>query len=182
MKVRRPRVDVKLSYDNHGVSPKRYIVLHQTISPDYAGVKDIAGVGEYLKHVGYAIHCIVDAEGNSAAVSVADESAIYWHCQGLNTNSIGIEQVSYKTGERGYWWKRPKQLNKVARWIAYYSRQHGIKIQWDPGLVLGSGIVGHADVTKAQHIFGGHTDCQWPNYPTKFVITLAKMYAKFGWR
>src|SRR4051812_48711743 len=99
--VRRPRVDVNLSYPNHGTSVKRYVVLHQTISPDYGGVTDIAGVGSYLKHVGYAIHCIVDKDGNSAAVSPPNERAIYWHCQGLNSNSIGIEQVSYKTNEKG---------------------------------------------------------------------------------
>ena len=126
--VRRPRVDVNLSYPGHGVARKRYIVLHQTISPDYGGVKDIAGVGNYLAHVGYAIHCIVDAEGNSGAVSVAQESNVYWHCSGLNQNSIGIEQVSYKTGAKGYWWQRTKQLNKVARWIAYYSKEHGFPI------------------------------------------------------
>lgn len=179
--VRRPRVDVNLSYPNHGTRPKRYVVLHQTISPDYNGLKDIQGVGDYLKHVGYAIHCIVDKDGNSAAVSVAQEQDIYWHCQGLNTNSIGIEQISYKTGEKGYWWKRPKQLHKVARWLAYYSKQHGIVLQYDPLLVLGSGIVGHADVTKAYGISGGHTDCQYPNYPTKLVIKLAKTYKRFGW-
>lgn len=179
--VRRPRVDVALAYPNHGVSAKRYVVLHQTISPDYSGVKDIAGVGIYLKHVGYAIHCIVDKDGNSAAVSPAAEKNVYYHCQGLNQTSIGIEQVSYKTGEKGYWWKRPKQLHKVARWLAYYSKEHGIVLQHDPRLVLGSGVVGHADVTKALGISGGHTDCQWPNYPIKFVIQLAKTYRKFGW-
>lgn len=179
--VRRPRVDVNLAYSNHGVSPKRYVVLHQTISPDYGGVKDIAGVGEYLKHVNYGIHCIVDKDGNSAAVATSHEVDIYWHCQGLNTNSIGIEQVSYKTGEKNYWWKRPRQLHKVARWLAYYNKKHGIVLQHDPGLILGSGVVGHYDVTHAMGIVGGHTDCQWPNYPTKFVIRLAKTYRRLGW-
>lgn len=179
--VRRPRVDVDLKYPNHGVNAKKYVVLHQTISPDYGGVKDIAGVGDYLKHVGYAIHCIVDKDGNSAAVSPLAERDIYWHCQGLNTQSIGVEQISYKTGEKGYWWKRPKQLHKVARWLAYYSKRYDIPLRHDPTLKLGSGVVGHADVTYALNISGGHTDCQWPNYPTKFVIKLALGYRKFGW-
>lgn len=179
--VRRPRVDVELSYPNHGTAPKHYIVLHQTISGDAPGISDIVGVGNYLKHVGYAIHMIVDAEGNSAAVSPAHETDIYYHCQDFNSNSIGIEQVSFKKGIAGYWWTRLKQLNKVARWIAYLSKAHNIPIQWDQHLTLGAGVVGHYDVTVAKKIYGGHTDCQYPDYPMKTVIRLATAYRKLGW-
>ena len=45
--VRRPRVDVALNYASHGHSPKNLIVLHETISPDYPGLKDLIGVGGY---------------------------------------------------------------------------------------------------------------------------------------
>ena len=100
--VRRPRVDVELNYPNHGTGNKRYIVLHQTISGDAPGISDIVGVADYLKHVGYAIHMIVDADGNSAAVTPAHETDIYYHCQNFNTNSIGIEQVSFKNSIKGY--------------------------------------------------------------------------------
>ncbi len=182
--VRRPRVDVPLSYAAHGHNAKRIIVLHQTISPDSKGVKDIAGVGGYLGHVGYGIHVIVDSEGNSGAVAPSEETAIYWHAASntpisANTYGIGIEQISYKNNDTGYWWNRLPELHKTARWCAYLGKQHGIPMVYDP--TCKSGICGHADVTKAAHVYGGHTDCDYPNYPIKTVVRLAKMYRLVGW-
>lgn len=182
--VRRPRVDVPLKYTAHGSHSKSLIVLHQTISPDYVGVKDVAGVGSYLSHVGYGIHVITDLEGNSGAVAPEHETDIYYHASSntliaANTRGIGIEQISYKTNAVGYWWKRAKQLHKTARWCAYLCKKHGIRPVYDPNCV--NGICGHADVTRAAHVAGGHTDCQYPNYPTKLVATLAKNYMRLGW-
>jgi hypothetical protein len=172
-------VDVPLKYESHGTGHKTLIVLHQTISPDYVGVKDIAGVGAYLSHVGYGIHIIDDLEGNSAAVAPEHETDIYWHVQGANTEAIGIEQISYKTGQAGYWWKRTKQLNKTARWCAYLCKKHGIPPVYDP--TARRGICGHYDVTHSQGIYGGHTDCQYPDYPTKWVAAAAATYMRLGW-
>lgn len=181
--VRRPRVDVHLNYAAHGLARKNLIVLHQTISPDYKGLKDIEGVGGYLSHVGYGIHIIVDAEGNSGAVAPDQEGAIFYHASSgflnANTRGVGIEQISYKTSEPGYWWKRLVQLHKTARWCAYLGKQHGIPMVYDP--TCQTGICGHADVTKAGHVAGGHTDCEYPNYPTKMVARLAKSYRALGW-
>lgn len=177
--VRRPRVDVPLSYTAHGTSPKTLIVLHQTISPDRTGVSDITGVGNYLHQVDYGIHIIDDLEGNSAAVAPDNETAIFWQVEGANTESIGIEQISYKTGVSGYWWKRSRQLNKTARWCAYLCKTHGIPPVYDP--LAKHGICGHADVTRTRGIAGGHTDCEYPDYPTKWVAAAAKAYMLTGW-
>jgi hypothetical protein len=178
--VRRPRVDVPLSSVNaHGHAMKTLIVLHQTISPDVKGIGDVKGVGHYLDTKGYDIHVITDVEGLSGAVKPEDETAIFWHCQGANTESIGIEQVSYKTGDPKYWWRRAKQLHKTARWCAYLCKKHGIPPVYDP--YAKRGICGHYDVTQARGIPGGHTDCQYPNYPTKWVANAAKTYMKLGW-
>lgn len=182
--VRRPRVDVALTTnDAHGHSPKRVIVLHQTISPDVPGIGDISGVGHYLDMKGYGIHVITDVEGKSGAVPVEDETAIFYHCTSgalqENTYSIGIEQVSYKTGDPRYWWKRARQLHKTARWCAYLCKRHQIPCVYDP--TCRHGICGHNDVTHAAHIAGGHTDCAWPNYPTKWVAAQARIYLKAGW-
>lgn len=183
--VRRPRVDRVLTYGApHGKHAKSLIVLHQTISPDHAGLDDIAGVAGYLAHVGYAIHIINDVEGNSGAVLPEFETAVYWHAQSndalaVNSRGIGIEQISYKTGDPKYWWRRTKQLHKTARWCAYLCKRHGIKPIYDPFCI--NGICGHADVTKAAHVSGGHTDCQYPDYPTKQVALLARNYMRTGW-
>lgn len=178
--VRRPRVDVALNYASHGHSPKNLIVLHETISPDYPGLKDLIGVGGYLGHVGYGIHVITDAEGNSAAVLPREETAIYYHAASgtleANTRGIGIEQIGYTTSN---WWKRARQLNKTARWCAYLGKQHNIPMVYDP--TCKTGICGHADVTRAGRVPGGHTDCTYPAYPTKFVAQLARNYRRFGW-
>jgi N-acetyl-anhydromuramyl-L-alanine amidase AmpD len=176
-----------MHFRSQGTAPKNLIVLHQTISPDYPGTKDIVGVANYLSHTPYGIHVIVDLEGNSAAVSPADERAIYYHAAsgsgGVNTRSIGIEQVSYKTSDKNYWWNRARQLHKTARWCAYLSKQHGIPCVYDP--TCKAGIVGHHDVTVRYHVPGGHTDCQWTgnggNYPTKLVALLAANYKRLGW-
>lgn len=183
--VRRPRVDYVLATnDSHGSYRKSFIVLHQTISPDRVGTSDGEGVGHYLDNKGYGIHAIVDVEGYSGAVPRAHETDIYSHVSsgGLNMNSkgIGIEQVSYKTGDPQYWWRRAKQLHKTARWCAYYCKTHGIRPYYDPTCKLG-GIVGHADVTRAGGVSGGHTDCQYPNYPTKQVALLTRNYLRLGW-
>lgn len=181
--VRRPRVDVPLKYTSHGTGKKNLIVLHQTISPDYVGVKDVVGVGGYLSHVGYGIHIITDQEGNSGAVAPDHETDIYYHAQSgsllANTRGIGIEQISYKNAQSGYWWKRAKQLHKTARWCAYLCKKHGIPCVYDPS--CRAGIVGHADVTRAGQVPGGHTDCEYPNYPTHWVVAAAKTYMKLGW-
>lgn len=182
--VRRPRVDVVLpTNDQHGTHAKLVIVLHQTISPDVKGIGDIYGVGHYLDMEGYGIHVITDVEGNSGAVPEWAEEAIFYHCMSgkleENTNSIGIEQVSYKTGDPKYWWRRARQLHKTARWCAYLCKKHGIPCVYDP--TCRHGICGHADVTKAAPIPGGHTDCEYPNYPTKQVVRLARNYMRVGW-
>lgn len=182
MSVRQPRVDVPLKYTAHGHSPKHLIVLHETVSGDYKGLADITGVANYLAHGEYGIHMIVDEEGNSASVAPAEETAIYWHASSgalmVNTNAIGIEQVSMVKG-MSYWWKRPKQLHKTARWLAYLALRHGIPIKYDPTAT--HGICGHWDVTRAGHVAGGHTDCDPTKYPTRWVVNAAKVYARLGW-
>lgn len=140
-------------------------------------------MGDYLGHVGYGIHMIVDKDGNSGAVAPEFETAVYYHAASgaLNANSrgIGIEQVSYKTGKAGYWWSRARQLNKTARWCAYLCKRHGIRPVYDPTCT--NGIVGHHDLTVCGHVAGGHTDCQYPDYPTKWVANAAKVYMRMGW-
>jgi hypothetical protein len=179
--VRRPRVDVPLSYSSHGSYKKSLIVLHETISHDYPGLKDLIGVGGYLGHVGYGIHIINDFEGNSAAVAPQHETDIYYHASSgtlhANTRGIGIEQISMHTGVN--WWKRATQLHKTARWCAYLCKKHGIRPIYDPSCT--NGICGHADVTRAGDVSGGHTDCTYPAYPTKQVALLARNYMRLGW-
>ena len=66
---------MKLGYTNtasyvaqhsHGTHPKTLAVLHETVSPDVPGLKDILGVEAYLASKDYGIHGMTDLEGNIA--------------------------------------------------------------------------------------------------------------------
>lgn len=175
----RPRVALDMSEfsdEAHGHAPKRIIVLHQTISPDAPGLSDMRSVQMYLDHEDYGIHFLTDRDGNLGAVPPALETAVFWHVKGANLEAIGIEQVSYKTGEPGYWWKRAEQLHLAATLCAYLCERHNIPPAYDP--TARHGICGHWDVTRARGIAGGHTDCQYPDYPTRWVANAAASYAK----
>jgi hypothetical protein len=173
---------------------KSLIVLHETVSPNYSGLKDIKQVSEYLGTEHYGIHGITDADGN-IAWALGEGNAIFYHTAsgsgGVNTRGIGIEQVSrvmldYKSTAARIkaWLHMDKELNATAKLIACIARAHNIPIVSSPG--THAGITTHYEVTKIYNVAGGHVDC-WPikaggYYPKDRVIALAKRYYKLGYR
>jgi N-acetyl-anhydromuramyl-L-alanine amidase AmpD len=160
------------------IDPK-IVVLHTTESHDHAGLKDIDGVAAFLdRHPSdLAVHLIVDKDGNSAAFLESTSGGHlapvkFYHAGGANSTSIGIEQIGFAGTLRAGWWLRPKQLVKVARWLAY------CHVWFDIPLVHSTehGICRHVDVSGP----GGHWD-PGPGYPFGFVLKLARTYARFGW-
>src|SRR5574337_1740718 len=96
-----PRADVdlrKLTQPDrvHGRHKKDMVVLHETVSGDIPGTADIVSPARFLNQEGYGIHLVVDAEGKSGWLG--DAQAIVYHAAsgqgGVNTRSVGIEQVS----------------------------------------------------------------------------------------
>ena len=163
-RARKPRVNVNVTSHmrDAGSHPKDLIVLHETVSHDHAGLSDITAISKYLGRQGYGIHLIVDREGHSGYSN--RETGLYFHCAGGNTNrrSIGIELVSFipgitKTERYTVWRSRIRQLNSTARWIAYYSKQHGIPLTLSNG--HSPGITTHWSVSQAFNVRGGHWDC-----------------------
>lgn len=189
----------KLSYFNtssllihhaHGYSPKNLAVLHETVSSDIKGLGDITSIEKYLASKDYGIHGMTDAEGNKAWAHGLGK-AIFWQAGGVNTQSIGIEQVSNvmlrspkNVVRREIWTARNKQLRATAQILAAW---HNADPKAHPLVYsngLHPGVTSHWDVSQHFSASEGHTDC-WPvhkggYYPILTVIRLAKVYAATG--
>jgi hypothetical protein len=190
---------VKLAYKNtaglmrphaHGAHRKDMIVLHETVSGDVPGWRDINDVEAYLAAKDYGIHGMTDAEGHIAWTFGLGQ-AVFWQCGGVNERSIGIEQVSNimlrspsNKVRRAIWLARNKQLRATAKAIAAISRAQGVPIRYSDG--LHPGVTSHWDVSQHFAASEGHTDC-WPfhkggYFPMLYVIRLAKGYYAAGYR
>lgn len=171
----------------HGDHTPVRIVLHDTESHDLEGVRDIAAIfsfwhtqktasGELAQ---YGAHFVVDADGNVGEGGRPDR--IQWHTGGLNTGSIGIEQIGFARFSRLIWKRRRRQqLYAVARLCAWAHGEYGIplKVQRNP---QSPGITTHKRVGEAGIDTSGHTD-PGSGYPLLFMITLAKMMQRVGFR
>lgn len=180
-----------MSGSAHGSHAKNMAVLHETVSPDEKGMADVMSTLTYLARVGYGIHGMTDLEGNMAwAYNMGN--AIFWHAGGVNTQAIGIEQVSdipaliankkISVKEAGAeWLKRDVQLRATAQLLAAWHnvdpKYHVLKTS--NGLT--PGVCAHWNVSQHFTASLGHTDC-WPvnskgYYPISKVIEYAKEYA-----
>ena len=171
----------------HGSHTPVRIVLHDTESHDTAGVSDISGIfnfwhtqknpdGSLAK---YGAHFVVDGDGNVG--KGGDTRQIQYHVGNLNTGSIGIEQIGFASLPRLIWKRRRrKQLYSVARILAWAHGEYGIplKVQSDP---QAPGITTHRLVGAAGIDTSGHTD-PGAGYPLGFVVTLAKMMQRIGFK
>src|SRR3954468_6285664 len=109
---------------SHGLAGKDLIVLHETVSGDIPGWKDINNVESFLAAKDYGIHGMTDLEGHIAWAHGLG-NAIFWQAGGVNARSIGIEQVSNvmlkspsNAVRRSIWVARTKQLRATAKLIA----------------------------------------------------------------
>lgn len=172
----------------HGFHKKDVVVLHETVSPDYPGIKDVKGTVEYLASKDYGIHGVTDSEGFIAWAKGLGR-AIFWQTGGDNERSIGIEQVSNimlrspsNTVRRKIWVARNKQLRATAKLLAAISVAHNIPLVYSDG--TRPGITSHWSVSQWSPSSEGHTDC-WPvhkggYYPILEVIQLARVYKAAG--
>lgn len=181
----------------HGRADKDMIVLHETVSPNYAGLADIKATSDYLDIKDYGIHGITDAEGH-IAWALGLGNAIFYHTDSsgtkgngmVNSRAIGIEQVSRvmlnfpdNYSRLQQWLLLDKELRATAKLIACASKAHDIPLVTSDG--SDPGITTHWLVTKTFGVQGGHTDC-WPvnnggYYPLSKVIQYAKLYKAAGW-
>lgn len=179
----------------HGTHKKIGAVLHETVSSNWPGLKDINSVAEYLAYGedGYAIHGITDDDAKIGWAKGYGED-VYWHCAGghANSNFLGIEQVSRvmldwksrKTRIKA-WLHMNKELNATGKLLACCARAHDFELLDNHGDTTKQGVTTHYEVTIFNHVEGGHTDA-WPvnaggYYPKVMVLKLARRYYKLGW-
>lgn len=187
MPVPRPPVQVDLrpyfKGEEKGHATKTLIVLHETVSYNKLGVMDIVNPAKFLDEHGLEIHGIVDAEANSGWCY--DAKAVYDHAASgkgnINTRSVGFELVSEipllpSPVRFPAWWRRKKQLNRVAWWCAWLHATEGIPLKYSDSTE--PGITTHWDVSKAWLGGHGHWDC-WPkhkggHFPVLYVVQKAR--------
>ena len=152
--------------------PQR-IVLHST-ETDSNGVQSMKNIVSYWKTStpGYGAHLIIDGSG-TVLRAVADRN-VAWHTGGNNTGSLGIEQVGHAAWPRRKWWTRPRQLMRVASWLAWWSVRYGIPLE--PS--ISHGVSTHAMNSKVFPASAGHWD-PGEGYPFLFVLKLARTYKRF---
>lgn len=182
----------------HGWHDKNMLVLHETVTPNMPGLKDILSVEIELANRDYGIHGMNDAEGNMAW-AYGCGLAVFYHAGGVNLMSDGIEQVSMIpamidkkiiTRSQAYkmWLANTKQLTATAMMISAW---HNTLPNERPivrcnGTGTRPGICSHWDVSQYHKESDGHWDCQphdkGGHYPLGHVIELAKSFVHFGYR
>lgn len=147
------------------------IVVHATAGHNVKGLNDLRSLGNWFGETASQVssHAATDNEGNSARF-VADAHKA-WHCAGYNRMALGLEQVLPGNGTEitslMYW--------ESARWLASWSRLHGIPLQLgatSSGRVTRAGVVTHKSLGA---IGGGHVD-PGPNYNMTHLIRLARYF------
>lgn len=154
-------------------SPIRLIILHSTESHNRVGKSDLEGIAEYFAQPGTeaSSHVLTDADGKSARC-VRDSDAA-WTQVSYNRVSLSVEQIGFASQTR---WPEA-EVKETARWIAKWSRRHGIPIRraWTVGgRVVRSGVTTHRRLGSAG---GGHTD-PGTHFPFRHCLELARHYRK----
>lgn len=150
----------------------KLIVIHATAGHNRPGVSDLRNLGDWFANPASQVssHVATDNEGNSARYVIDRRKA--WHCAAYNGVSLGIEQVIPGDGT-----EITRDLyRETARWIAYWSKQHGIPIRQGRtafGRVLRSGVVTH----KSLGAPGGNHNDPGPGYDLGDLLKLARFYA-----
>lgn len=162
-------VDRRDDAPNHGLIRPRRAILHCTQSGNLPGAKDINGVFDFWQRQGrgYWIHAIIDGDGNSGWG--ADFNRMVWATGGANTGSLQIELIGWANYTSNDWLKKhPKQLQALARWLAVWHEQYGIRLEHDTR----NGVSQHRD-----HPIGGHTDIN-AEFPLDWVLRRAKQLSR----
>lgn len=175
--VRRPRVDVDARGRvavHGGRQVPMFGVWHDTESHDAAGLRDLEAIVNYWVSQGDGLgaHIIIDKDGNSAYCAKPTQTT--WAVAHHNTNGVHIELVGFAKFAPNAWFLRLKQLNKLARWMAWLNLEYGIPLHEGVNL----GWAGHADHSK---VYGGSHWDPGTGFPRKWVLRRAKQYREKGW-
>ena len=152
-----------------GGHPVKLIVVHTMEAPESAGrALQVAQWFAGPTAPQSSVHFCVD---NKTIIRCVDEQDTAWAVDdwGLNQQSISIEHAGFAAQTPPQWHDPYSQamLKISAQLVAQLCRRHNVpKVKLSPAEIAAgkSGICGHADITAAKHIVGGHTD-PGPNFP-----------------
>jgi len=171
--VRRPLVqyDARGEVATHGRHLPVRIGIHTTECHDAPGIREMEGVVGFWKRQGMGLgaHVLIDKDGNSCLA--ADFHHICWAIKGANTGTVHFELIGFARFSPKVWWSRLKQLNKLAKWIAYLNYEYGIPIDRS----IHRGVAGHNEFPGNDHTDPGKF------FPWKYVLRRARQYRENGW-
>lgn len=166
----RVRMLVRNASSRNGARPL-LMVLHSTEGANVTGLADLVGLGRFFDTEGVDASSTVanDAEGNSARY--VRDSVKAWTQAFYNPVSVSIEMVGRAAQTE---WS-DEQIDESARWLAYWSRKHGIPLQRGAvigGRVIRAGVVTHKDLGI---LGGGHVD-PGAGFPVNKCIRRARRF------
>lgn len=171
------RHNVACQSSRNGGTPQ-LLVIHDTEGGNIPkSSRDLAGLGDFFDRLSTqaSSHVANDEDGNSARYVPDDRKA--WSQAFYNPVSLSIEQIGFATDN----WngaKKEAQLQETARWIAWWSKEHGIPIRRGRvslnGRVLLSGVIQHRSLGN---LGGGHHDVSH-DYPMGRVLEYARKHRK----
>lgn len=130
------------------------MVLHSTQGSNVRGLADLIGLGRFfdIAAVEASSHVANDAEGQSARY--VRDAAKAWTQAFYNPVCLSIEMIG--RAEQTSW--TDAQVDESARWLARWSRHHGIPLQRGEvsgGRVVRPGVITHESLGA---LGGGHND------------------------
>ena len=176
-----PKVVIRSSSPNQSArsAQPQLIVLHSTESHNRKGASDLAAIDSLFQNPSFqaSSHVTDDADGHSAR-HVPDARKA-WTVGNLNSLSLNIEQIGFAAQGRASWRDHDDQLHETARWIAVWSRRHGIPIR-KARLTSSGGVVRAGVTTHAYCSTHGAGTSHWDpgSYPMGYVLWLARGYKR----
>jgi len=171
------RNDVVCQSERHGAD-LLLIIIHDTEGGNIPrSVRDLEGLGDYFDKLSTqaSSNVAVDEDGYSARYVPDAKKA--WAQAYYNPWALSIEQIGFASDD----WSSPKkekQLQEVARWIAYWSKKHDIPIQaatvTSDGRITKPGVKQHRSLGN---LGGGHHDVSH-DYPMAKVLAYARKHRK----
>ena len=143
--------------------PITQIVVHCTQSQEKKGILHNIWAWMRGKNAPHAsAHVFVD---DTTSLRSVDDKDIAWHCGvwEINRRSLGIELTGSASQTRAQWLDAFSSgvFDVAAKQIATWCRLYKIpatRLSALPIRIGSRGIFGHADVTNAYNVAGGHTD------------------------
>ena len=145
------------------------MVLHSTEGANITGIADLVGLGSFFAGVEADSTVAIDAEGQSARYKLDADKP--WTQAAYNRRCLSIEMIG-RAAQRS-WTKA--EVDEAARWLAYWSRKHGIPLQRghvSNGTVTKRGVVTHKQLGA---LGGGHVD-PGDGFPVNRCIRRARYF------